>query len=90
MSHNRENRKREMEAAYQAGRDAYHAGKGLGSEPVHSVDRGRWRDGWYEASAEAHNALHDTVNNRMQSLFDDVPCDATRAALEAIWEKVNG
>lgn len=89
MSNNRDNRKREIEAAHEAGRDAYYDGKSLHCEPVNSVDRGWWRDGWHEASAETHNDLHDTENNRMQVLFDAVPCDATRAALEAIWEKVS-
>lgn len=89
MSNNRDNRKREMEAARQAGRDAYDAGKSIHTEPVHSVDRGRWRDGWQEREFEAQ--MHDQACEEMaiQSLINDVPCEATRLALEAIWEKAN-
>ncbi len=90
MSNNRDNRKREMEAARQAGRDAYDEGLSIHCEPVHSVDRARWRDGWREREFEEQMAAKADEDRVVELLINDVPCDATRAALEAIWEKVNG
>lgn len=89
MSHNRANRLREMDAARQAGRDAFDAGKSIHCEPVHSVDRVRWRDGWAEREFEVEMAEKNAAEMAVQDLIDAVPCDATRAALEAIWDKVN-
>lgn len=80
-----------LKEARQAGREAYDAGKSIHSAPRHTlfVYQEAWLDGWYQRRLDVKINAQQAIEREMHALFDAIPCDATRAALEAIWEKMD-